>query len=265
MPLGAASFSEAMEWSAEVYRAAGLRLARRGKLRGVADEGGYWPSFRYNIDALCETVDAIEDAGFKPGRDIALSLDIAATQFRTKRWYMLSRDRLKLDTKGLMDLYRRWFEDLPVVSVEDPFAEKDAAGLLEFTREFGARMQVIGDDYLVTSAARVEAAAARGICNAVLIKPNQAGTLSDAKEALDAGKRAGWGTIISARSGESEDVTIAHLAIGWRAGQLKVGSFARSERMAKWNEVLRIEEALGSAARFAGRSALPVGALSVAP
>jgi len=258
VPLGASSFSEATEWSAEVYRAAGMRLAQRGKLQGVADEGGYWPNFRYNVDALGEAFDAIEDAGFKPGRDIALSLDIAATQFRTRRWYALARDRLKLDTEGLIGLYRAWFKDVPVVSIEDPLADKDEAGLAAFTREFGAKMQIVGDDYLVTDAALVKRAAARGICNAVLVKPNQAGTLTEAKAALDAGREAGWGTIVSARSGETEDVTIAHLAVGWRAGQLKVGSFARSERMAKWNEVLRIEEALGSSARFAGRDALPV-------
>ena len=259
MPLGAASFSEAMAWTAEVYRAAGLRLAKRGKLQGVADEGGYWPAFRHNIDALAAAVEAIEDAGFKPGKDVALSLDVAATQFRTKRWYMLARDRLKLDTMGLIGLYQMWFEqDFHIASIEDPMAETDESGLAAFTRQFGSKMQIVGDDYLVTDAARVRRAAAAGICNAVLIKPNQAGTLTEAKAALDAGKEAGWGTIVSARSGETEDVTIAHLAVGWRAGQLKVGSFARSERMAKWNEVLRIEESLGRDARFAGRGALAV-------
>jgi enolase len=135
-------------------------------------------------------------------------------------------------------------------------AEDDIEGMKKFTAAAGTRIQIIGDDYLVTNAARVQQAHADGACNAVLIKPNQAGTVTETKAALDAGMRAGWGTIVSARSGESEDVTIAHLATGWDAGQLKVGSFARSERMAKWNEALRIEEALGSAAVFAGRSAL---------
>ncbi|HEX7953330.1 MAG TPA: phosphopyruvate hydratase, partial [Burkholderiales bacterium] len=139
----------------------------------------------------------------------------------------------------------------------DPVAEDDAAGMKKFTAAAGRSVQVIGDDFLVTSAARVAAAAAAGACNAVLIKPNQAGTVTETKAALDAGKRAGWGTIVSARSGETEDVTIVHLAAGWDAGQLKVGSFARSERMAKWNEALRIEEAIGCAGNFAGRGALP--------
>jgi enolase len=257
MPLGARSFAEALEWVAEVYRAAGLDLAAKGKLQGVADEGGYWPAVAANEEALAATVAAIERAGFRPGRDLALSLDIAATQLRRDGRYHLRLDRKALDGDGMQRLMLAWLDRYPIASIEDPLAEDDEAGLAAFTAAARARVQIIGDDYLVTSASRVERAAARGICNAVLIKPNQAGTLSEAKAALEAGRRAGWGTIVSARSGETEDVTIAHLAVGWRAGQLKVGSFARSERMAKWNEVLRIEEALGPAARFAGRAALP--------
>jgi enolase len=157
----------------------------------------------------------------------------------------------------MSEMLERWLARYPIVSIEDPLAEDDAEGLARFTRAVGARVQVIGDDFLVTNARRVAAAAARGACNAVLVKPNQAGTLTAAHAALTAGKRAGWGTIVSARSGESEDVAIAHLAVGWDAGQLKVGSFARSERMAKWNEVLRIEAGEGAKARFAGRAALP--------
>jgi enolase len=258
MPVGAASFAQALEWVAEVYRAAGLELAATGKLQGVADEGGYWPAVDSNEEVLAEAVKAIEHAGFAPGRDLALSLDVAATQLRRDGRYHLTRDGKVLDTDGMIRLMLDWLHRYPIASIEDPLAEDDAAGLAAFTAEAGKRVQIIGDDFLVTSPARLERAAARGICNAVLIKPNQAGTLTEAKAALDAGKRARWGTIVSARSGETEDVTIAHLAVGWRAGQLKVGSFARSERMAKWNEVLRIEEALGAGARFAGRSALPV-------
>jgi enolase len=258
MPLGAASFSQALEWTAEVYRAAGARLAAKGKLQGVADEGGYWPAVDSNEEVLAETVAAIEAAGFTPGRDLALSLDIAATQLRRDGRYHLRRDGKTLDTDAMIRLMLDWLDRYPIASIEDPLAEDDEAGLIAFTKEAGRRVQIIGDDFLVTNAARVQKAAARGACNAVLVKPNQAGTLSEAKAALDAGKAAGWGTIVSARSGETEDVTIAHLAVGWRAGQLKVGSFARSERMAKWNEVLRIEESLGRGARFAGRGALPV-------
>src|SRR4030095_172597 len=150
----------------------------------------------------------------------------------------------------------RWIERYPIVSIEDPMAEDDPSGMARFTAAAGGRIQVIGDDYLVTNAALVQRAAQERTCNAVLIKPNQAGTITETQAALDAGKRAGFGTIVSARSGETEDVTIAHLGIGWDAGQLKVGSFARSERMAKWNEVLRIEEALAGAAHFAGPGVL---------
>jgi enolase len=258
MPLGARNFSQALEWTAEVYRAVGARLAAKGKLQGVADEGGYWPAVDANEEVLAETVAAIAAAGFKPGRDLALSLDIAATQLRRDARYHLKRDGKVLDSDAMIRLMLDWLDRYPIASIEDPLAEDDEAGLVAFTKEAGKRVQIIGDDFLVTNAARVKNAAARGACNAVLVKPNQAGTLTEAKAALDAGKAAGWGTIVSARSGETEDVTIAHLAVGWHAGQLKVGSFARSERMAKWNEVLRIEEALGPTARFAGRVALPV-------
>jgi enolase len=258
MPLGAASFAEAIAWAAEVYRAAGRRLGRAGLLHGVADEGGYWPAFATSRHALDEAVAAIGDAGLRPGADVALSLDIAATQL-----YRREDDRYMLDGRcfepaGFVATLREWLDALPIASIEDPLMESDAGGFAAFTREFGDRAQIVGDDHLVTSVARVRSAAAAGRCNAVLIKPNQAGTLSEARAALEAGKQAGWGTIVSARSGESEDVTIAHLAVGWRAGQVKVGAFARSERMAKWNELLRIEEALGRDARFAGRAALPV-------
>jgi enolase len=149
-----------------------------------------------------------------------------------------------------------WLDRYPIASIEDPLAEDDAAGLVRFTRAAAGRVQIIGDDFLVTSAERVRDAAARGACNALLVKPNQAGTVTETRAALEAARDAGWATIVSARSGETEDVSIAHLAVGWNAGQLKVGSFARSERMAKWNEVIRIEEALGADARFAGPAVL---------
>ena len=156
----------------------------------------------------------------------------------------------------MIDLLLGWLDRYPIASIEDPLAEDDRDGWMAFARAAGTRVQIIGDDYLTTNAARVTEAAADRACNAVLIKPNQAGTLTETRAALDAGKRAGFATIVSARSGETEDVSIAHLAVGWNAGQLKVGSFARGERMAKWNEVLRIEESLGASARYAGRAAL---------
>jgi enolase len=257
MPLGAASFDSALEMTAEVYRAAGELMRDAGKLAGVADEGGWWPAFDTNEEALDWLVRAIERAGFAPGAEVAISLDIAASEFGRGGTYRLGLEGRTLDSDGMSEMLERWLARYPIVSIEDPLAEDDAEGLARFTRAVGARVQVIGDDFLVTNARRVAAAAARGACNAVLVKPNQAGTLTAAHAALTAGKRAGWGTIVSARSGESEDVAIAHLAVGWDAGQLKVGSFARSERMAKWNEVLRIEAGEGAKARFAGRAALP--------
>lgn len=256
MAPGASSFAEALDWTAEVYRAAGLRMKRAGKLQGVADEGGYWPAFATNEEALDELTAAILDAGFTPGPDIGISLDVAASEFGRNGRYRLALDDSALDTQGMIDLLGRWLAAYPILSIEDPLAEDDEAGFIAFTRRFGASCQVIGDDFLVTNAARVEAAAVSHAANAVLVKPNQAGTLTETRAALDAGKAAGFGTIVSARSGESEDVTICHLAVGWDAGQFKVGSFSRSERMAKWNEMLRIEEELGDGAVFAGRAAL---------
>ncbi|MES2482641.1 MAG: phosphopyruvate hydratase [Pseudomonadota bacterium] len=254
---GATSFSMALDWTAEIYRAAGVRLRQSGRLRGVADEGGYWPVFGSNEEALDMLVRAIGDAGFKPGKDVGISLDIAASEFGSNGRYELALDGRKLDTQGMLDMLGGWLDCYPILSIEDPVAEDDRDGFIAFTAKYGSRCQIIGDDFLVTNAARVDAAADDKALNAVLIKPNQAGTISETEAALRAGQRAGFGTILSARSGESEDVTIAHLSVGWNAGQLKVGSFARSERMAKWNEVLRIEEMSGADALFAGWGAFP--------
>jgi enolase len=256
MAPGAASFDEAMAITAEVYRAAGRCMAERGKLAGVADEGGWWPDFASNEDALDMLMRAIEAAGETPGERVVISLDIAATQFRDGDGYRLALDDARLDTDALIEKLGRWIERYPIVAIEDPVVEDDDGGFRAFTHAYGDRVQVVGDDYLVTDAARVRWSAGEGACNAALIKVNQAGTVTRAIAALDEARRAGWRTIISARSGESEDVSISHLAVGLDAGQLKVGSFARSERMAKWNECLRIEEALGAEARFAAGAPL---------
>ena len=253
----AGSFAEALDWTAEIYRAAGALMKSAGKLQGVADEGGFWPAFGSNEEALDTLVRAIESAGFQPGQQVVISLDIAASEFGTNGTYTLTLDDRRLDSDGMIALLGRWLDAYPILSVEDPLGEDDAEGFAAFTRRYGHRCQVIGDDLLVTDARRVEVAAVERTATAVLIKPNQAGTMSETLAALRAGQQAGFGTIVSARSGETEDVTIAHLAVGWDAGQLKVGSFSRSERMAKWNECLRIEEELGGDARFAGWSALP--------
>ena len=257
MPVGAASFDEAMAMCAEVYRHAGRRMSDAGKSGGVADEGGWWPDFASNEEALGMLTRAIEAAGYRDDQ-VAISLDIAASEFRSERGYRLGLEGRELSSEAWTEELLGWTRRYPIVSVEDPVGEDDEAGMIRFTQAAGGRLQVIGDDFLVTQAARVERAAASGACNAVLIKPNQAGTVTETLRALDAGKKAGFGTLVSARSGETEDTTIVHLAVGWDAGQIKVGSFARSERMAKWNEALRVEESLGSAARYAGHGALPL-------
>jgi enolase len=257
MPVAAQSFDEALVMVAEVYRAAGELLAAKGRRFGVADEGGWWPDFDSNEQALEMLVRSIEAAGYRNG-EVVISLDVAASELRSNGRYRLALENKEYDTDAWLEVVLGWVKRYPIVSVEDPVGEDDPQGMAAFTAAVGNRVQVIGDDFLVTDALRVRTAAANGQCNAVLIKPNQAGTITETWLALEAAKTLGWGTVVSARSGESEDVTIAHLAVGWDAGQLKVGSFARSERMAKWNEGLRIERQLGAAAAYAGWSALPV-------
>jgi enolase len=241
--VGARSFTESLQWTAQVYQAAGARLARRNALYGVADEGGWWPAFKTNEEALAELTGAISDAGFEPGADVAIALDIAATQLWRGGRYHLELEKRTLSADQLHSMLLGWIERYPIVSIEDPFAEHDADAMASFTRTAGPRIQVVGDDFFVTSAEKVKTA--NGACNAVLLKPNQVGTLTETLACWQAAQAAGYGAIVSARSGETEDVSIVHLAVGWGVPQLKVGSFARSERMAKWNEGIRIEEALG--------------------
>ena len=242
--IGAGSFAEALEWTAQVYTAAGKRLAKRGALQGVADEGGYWPAFKTNEEGLSELVGAIADAGLEPGADVAIALDIAASQFYRGGAYHLALEGRTLSAEQMHAMLLRWIERYPIVSIEDPFAEHDGAAMRAFTK--GTSVQVVGDDFFVTDAKRVQSA--DGACNAVLLKPNQVGTVSETLACWKAAQEAGYRAIVSARSGETEDVSIVHLAVGWGVPQLKVGSFSRSERMAKWNEALRIEESLGAKA-----------------
>ena len=249
--VGAKDYAMALEMTSEVYRSAGELMAERGHLYGVADEGGYWPVFDTNEAALETLLRAIERAGFTPGQDLAICLDVAASEFYEEKRYQLGPEDRKLDSDGLAELLMGWIERFPIVSLEDPFDEADSLGFARFTAAVGDRVQIVGDDFLFTNAERVLEAAAEGACTALLVKPNQAGTLSEAKAAFDAAHKAGWQNIVSARSGETEDMTVVHLAIGWGAEQLKVGSFARTERMAKWNEGLRITESLGNAATLA--------------
>lgn len=254
---GAEDYETALDWTAEVYRSAGLLMEERGLLQGVADEGGYWPAFDTNEAALDALVSAIEDAGLVPGDQVSISLDVAASEFGESGTYRLGLEERELDSDGMGELLENWVGRYPIVSIEDPLGEDDQAGMKRFTDALGERIQIIGDDYLVTNADRVRTAASAGVCNALLCKPNQAGTLTEAKAAADAAKEAGFGVVVSARSGETEDATIVHLAVGWNAPQLKVGSFARSERMVKWNEGLRISEKLPTGGKLPAKSVFP--------
>lgn len=249
---GARSFDEVMEVTSEVYFAAGDIMASRGKLAGVADEGGWWPMFDSNEEALETLVAAIEKAGEKPGDRVVISLDVAASEFGRNGKYRLALEDREMDSAALIDMLGGWLDAYPIASIEDPLGEDDKPGMIEFTRRFGDRVQIIGDDYLVTNADLVSEAVADKACNAVLVKVNQAGTVTEAIDTFLAARKAGWGAIVSARSGETEDVTISHLATGLGGGQLKVGSFQRSERMVKWNECLRIQDELGAATFVAG-------------
>ena len=251
---GATNFAQALEWTAEVYRHAGLLMSQRGSLFGVADEGGWWPDFSSNEQALEMLVLAIERAGFIPGEQVAIALDIAASEFGRQGQYRLGLDSQELDSDGMIEMLLRWVEKYPIVSIEDPLAEDDALGFSRFTKAIGHRLQIVGDDFLVSNSNLIREAANIGAANTVLLKPNQRGTLSETLQAWKVAQELGYSAIVSARSGETEDTTIVDLAIGWNVGQLKVGSFARSERMIKWNHALRIEEQLGAEARFAGAS-----------
>ena len=256
--VGATDYAQSLEWTAEIYRAAGDLMDQAGLRQGVADEGGFWPAFDTNEQALEMLVRAIEHAGYRPGEQVAISLDIAASDFGRNGRYRFGREQRTLDSDAMIELLLGWLRRFPIVAVEDPLAEDDPAGFARFLAR-APGVAVIGDDHLVTSAARIHTADAAHTANAALIKPNQIGTLTEAKAAFDAARDAGWTNIVSARSGETEDVTVVHLAVGWGAAMVKVGSFARSERMAKWNEGLRIAEMLTHGGRLPPKSAFPWG------
>ncbi len=252
MAPGATTVAEALEWTAEIYRAAG---ARRPRAAGVADEGGWWPEFATNEAAIEAVAVAVTDAGFALGREVVLSIDVAASELWHDGVYRLGLEEREVSSEEMIATVLRWCDSYSVASVEDPLGEHDVAGMRAFTAAAGDRVQVVGDDLLVTDAERVHRLA--GAATALLVKVNQAGTVTRARRALDAARGAGMGAIVSARSGESEDTSIVHLALGWGVGQLKVGSITRGERTAKWNELLRVEDRLGGSARFAGWDPLP--------
>jgi enolase len=251
---GARDYPETLEITHNVYHALGDILSERKQRYGLADEGGYWPEFDRNAEALDLCVQAIERAGYQPGKDAAISLDIAASDlFDAERGlYRFDLEDRDFTSDEFVDLMAQWTRDYPVVSIEDPAADTDWVGWLRFKGKCSAGLQIIGDDLFTTHVGRIRDGIAKGLANAVLIKLNQIGTVSETLDAIAVTQAAGWLPVVSARSGETEDAFISHLAVATNAGQLKVGSFARSERMVKWNEVLRIGNALGDQARFLG-------------
>ena len=255
VPAGAPSFADALRWASEVYHALRALLAERGLATSVGDEGGFAPSLAANRDAVELLVEAIARAGHRPGEDVAIALDPAVTELHADGRYELAREGRTLDAAGLAALWEQWTREYPIVSIEDGMAEDDWDGWRALTARLGDRVQLVGDDLFVTNADRLRRGVAERAANAILIKPNQIGTLTETLEAIGLARAAGFATVISHRSGETEDTTIAHLAVATGAGQIKAGAPARSDRTAKYNELLRIEEALGPAARYAGRSA----------
>jgi enolase len=252
VPVGAKNYQQALEMTSNVYHAAGEFLRRRKQFVGVADEGGYWPLVDTNEAVFAIVLASIEEAGYTPGAEVALSLDIASTElYRDGQYFLASEDR-SFSTEAFIDLLGRWVRDYPIVSLEDPLAEDDWQGWRQLTAELGQHVQLVGDDLFTTNLERIDRGIASGAGNAVLIKPNQVGTVTEAIAAVRSTQQAGWLPVVSARSGETEDTFIAHLAVALNAGQVKVGSFCRSERMAKWNELLRIERSLGPRAQYIG-------------
>ncbi len=256
IPVGARSFGEAMVMSTAVHRAMGQVLARLGQpVHGLADEGGYAPLLDSHEDALRLLVEAVREAGYTPGvqGDIAFAIDVASTQFFSRGVYQLNTEGRKLSAAGMVDLLANWVDAYPVISIEDGAAEDDWEGWRLLTSRLGKRVQLIGDDLFTTNPARVRLGVQKGVANAVLIKFNQIGTLTETLEVVELARRSGYLPVISARSGETEDSTIADLAVATGAGQIKIGSLHRSERLAKYNQLLRIEEELGPQAIFRGR------------
>ena len=219
---------------------------------GVADEGGYWPAFDNHVDILNTMMTCIELAGYTPGKDISIALDVAAAEFYDGARYQLNLETETLNSGQLSDLLQHWCDQYPIISIEDPFSDDDEQAWREFQTSMGERIQIIGDDLFTTSVPRIEQGIKLSQANAVLIKPNQIGTVTETIAAIRCTQDAGWRPVISARSGETEDVFITHLAVATNAGQIKVGSFSRSERMAKWNELLRLEKCLTHRADFIG-------------
>jgi enolase len=254
-PLGAASFREALRWAAETFHALGALLHEEGYVTTVGDEGGYAPSLGNNEDAIAAVMTAIERAGYAPGEEVAIALDPASTELYSDGRYTLAREDRALTGGELIDFWADWADRFPIISLEDGLAEDDWEGWSALTQRLGDRLQLVGDDLLVTNTKRLERAIRERAANSILVKLNQIGTLTETIEAVEMAQRAGWTAVISHRSGETEDTTIADLVVALNTGQIKTGSISRSERIAKYNRLLRIEEELGDAAEYPGASA----------
>ncbi len=252
VPSGASSFAEGLRWGAEIFHRLKARLKKDGRATSVGDEGGFAPDLGKNADALAYIVDAIEDAGRKPGEDVMLAIDAAASEFYDKErgLYVLKGEGRELTSEALTAYYAELVSQFPIFSIEDGLAEDDWAGWVAHTATLKDKVQLVGDDIFVTNTERLSRGIAEGIANSILIKVNQIGTLTETLEAIDMAHRAGYTAVISHRSGETEDTTIADLAVAANTGQIKTGSASRSERIAKYNQLLRIEAELGRAGRY---------------
>ncbi|HET6160864.1 MAG TPA: phosphopyruvate hydratase [Dongiaceae bacterium] len=256
MPVAAESCAEAIRWGSEVFHALKAQLKAAGHNTNVGDEGGFAPNLKSAEDALDFIVKAIEKAGFKAGEQVTLALDTASTEFYKNGQYHLEGEGKVLDSAGMVALYSKLVSSYPILSIEDGMAEDDWDGWKALTRAIGDKVQLVGDDLFVTNPERLSTGIDRGIANAILIKVNQIGTLTETLTAVEMAHKAGYRAVMSHRSGETEDSTIADLAVATNCGQIKTGSLSRSDRIAKYNQLLRIEEGLGSAARYGGRAAL---------
>jgi enolase len=255
LPVGAPSFSEALRYGVEVFHALKSVLAAKGRNTAVGDEGGFAPDLSSNEQAIEVILSAIDRAGYQPGKDICLGLDVASSEFFNSGKYILASENRSFDAAGFADYLSSWVDQYPIISIEDGMDQGDWEGWAVLTEQLGGRIQLVGDDLFVTNTRILARGIEQGIANSILIKFNQIGTLSETLDAISMAHEAGYSTVISHRSGETEDVTIADLAVATRAGQIKTGSLSRSDRVAKYNQLLRIENMLGEAAIYPGKSA----------
>jgi len=260
MPVGAPSFSEALRWGVEVFHTLKGVLKKRGYNTSVGDEGGFAPSVKSNVEAIEVVLEAIQQAGYKPGEEIAIALDPAASEFYQDHRYVFKKSDKSMKTSDeMVKFYTKWVNDYPIVSLEDGLAEDDWEGWQNLTKELGGKIQLVGDDIFVTNIQFLQEGIDKGVANSILIKVNQIGTVSETLDAIDLARRNGYTSVISHRSGETEDTFIADLAVATGAGQIKTGSASRTDRIAKYNQLLRIQEELGESARFLGLAALNYG------